>query len=143
MRYTFFEEAYTADIGFTAEGNTPEELLTAASEATMNVMVDNLADITPAVTKQLQVEASSFELALFDLLGELIFYKDAEELLLRLTQVRLSHNKGRFIVTAEARGEKINPDKHRLLVDVKAVTMHHFKAEKSAQGWIATVVLDI
>lgn len=143
MNYEFFEEAFTADVGFTASGDTPEELLTAASEATMNVMVDNLDDIASVVTKHLKVEASSLEMTLFDLLGELIFYKDAEELLLRVKKVTIREHEGRFIVTAEAGGEKIDPDRHRLLVDVKAVTMHHFQVKETPQGWIATVVLDI
>ena len=46
-------------------------------------------------------------------------------------------------MTAEAYGEVIDRERHELLVDVKAVTMHHFKVEETAEGWTATVVLDI
>jgi SHS2 domain-containing protein len=143
MDYQFFDEACTADIGFMATGDTAEEMITAAAEATIKVMVDKPDDIAGIETKQIKLEAESLEMALFDLLGELIFYKDAEELLLRVERVTLTKTGEHIALTAETRGEKINRQKHRLIVDVKAVTMHCFKVEENAQGWTATVVLDI
>jgi SHS2 domain-containing protein len=143
MDYQFFDEAFTSDIGFTATGDTAEEMTIAATEATMKVMVDNLDDIAGIETKQIKLEAESLEMALFDLLGELIFYKDADELLLRVERVILANTGDHVALTAEARGEKINRQKHKLIVDVKAVTMHRFKVEQTSTGWTATVVLDI
>lgn len=143
MTYEFFDDAFTADIGFTASGETAEEMIIAAAEATMKVMVDDLEDIAPIVAKPLRLEAATLVLALFDLLGELIYYKDAEELLLRVTRVAIEDRGGRLILTAEAKGEQIDRQKHKLIVDVKAVTMHCFKVVESQEGWTATVVLDI
>ncbi len=143
MKYTFFDEEFTADIGFKATGDTAEDMLKAAAEATMKVMIDNLDDIEETVTKRIELEATSLEMALFDLLGELIFFKDAEQLLLRVKQMSISKQGENIVLTAEARGEKIDRQKHRLLVDVKAVTLHRFKVEETSEGWAAIVVLDI
>ncbi len=143
MNYTFFDEEFTADIGFKATGATVEDMLIAAAEATMEVMVDNLDDIEETVTKKIELVTTALDMALFDLLGELIFYKDAEELLLRIKQISLTRRGENFVVTAEAYGEKIDRQKHRLSVDVKAVTLHRFKVEETPHGWSATVVLDI
>jgi SHS2 domain-containing protein len=143
MKYHFLEDAFTADIGFNAIGDTAEDMITAAAEATMKVMVDNLDDIAEVVTKRIELEATSLEMALFDLLGELIFYKDAEQLLLRVKQLTIAKRGEHIVLTAKAKGEKIDRQKHRLIVDVKAVTMHHFRVEVTPHGWIATVVLDI
>jgi len=143
MEYRFLDDAFIADIGFIATGDTAEEMITAAADATMKVMVDNPDDIAGIETKQIKLEAESLEMALFDLLGELIFYKDAEELLLRVEHVTLTKTGEHVALTAETRGEKINRQKHRLIVDVKAVTMHRFKVEETTHGWTATVVLDI
>ena len=143
MKYHFFDDAFTADIGFEASGATAEDMITAAAEATMNVMVDNLEDIARVVKRPFRLKATTLEMALFDLLGELIFYKDAEELLLRVEQVTIDRNGDRIVLTAEAWGEHIDRQKHRLIVDVKAVTMHCFKVEETSLGWTATVVLDI
>jgi SHS2 domain-containing protein len=143
MAFEFFEESFTADIGFTATGRTPEELMIAAAEATMQVMVEDLAGIAGRERKEIRIEAESLEMALFDLLQELIFFKDAEELLLRLTRVVIAGAGDRLVVTAEAWGEQIDRDRHQLQVDVKAVTLHRFKVEETPEGWTATVVLDI
>ena len=143
MKYEFFDDAFTADIGFTASGETAEEMLIAAAEATMKVMVDNLEEIAPVVVRPLRLGAATLEMALFDLLGELIYYKDAEELLLRVTRVTIESRGGRLLLTAEARGERIDRQRHQLIVDVKAVTMHCFKVVQTDAGWSATVVLDI
>jgi len=143
MNYDFFDDAFTADIGFTASGETAEEMIIAAAEATMKVMVDNLEEIAPVVTRPLRLEATTLELALFDMLGELIYYKDAERLLLRVIQVAIENRGGRILLTAETRGEPIDRQRHQLMVDVKAVTMHCFKVAETEEGWTATVVLDI
>lgn len=143
MVHKFFEDEFTADIGFSAFGDTPRELMIAAADATMNVMVEDLDEIAGREKKVIRVEAPSLDMALFDLLQELIFYKDAEELLLRVTRVDLVSEDDRILLIADAWGEKIDRDRHQLLVDVKAVTLHRFKVAETPKGWAATVVLDI
>ncbi len=143
MAYRYFDEAFPADIGFTAGGRSAEEMILSAGDATMNVMVADLDSIAGRVEKRFTIRASSLEMALFDLLGELIFYKDAEELLLRLVAVDIDDQQESTVVSAMARGEHINPMKHQLLVDVKAVTMHRFEVVHTPDGWQATVVLDV
>lgn len=143
MAHTFLEDEFTADIGFTATGRTPEEMMVAAADATMNVMVEDLSEIAGREKKEIRVVAATLDMALFDLLQELVFYKDAEELLLRLTKVVIATADDRIVVTAEAWGEQIDQERHQLLVDVKAVTLHRFKVEETPEGWSATVVLDI
>jgi SHS2 domain-containing protein len=143
MSYHFIDDAFTADIGFTAAGDSAEEMIMAAAAATIKVMVDNPQDIARVVSRPIRLEATSLEMLLFDLLGELIFYKDAEELLLVVEQVILDRRGDSLILTADARGEPIDRYRHRLIVDVKAVTMHCFKVEETPEGWSAMVVLDI
>lgn len=143
MPFEFIDDAYTADIGFKAWGNSPEELLTAAADATLNVMVEDLDSVEPLERRTFNLEAVSLEMLLFDLLQELIFYKDAESLLLRVPRIAIARGEDRFLLTAEARGEPIDVDKHQMLVDVKAVTMHHFHVQQTEHEWTATVVLDI
>ncbi len=78
MPYEFLPEAATADIAFRALGKSLEEVFTAAADATMNVMVENLDGIEFKETRVLRLENSALDLLLFDLLQELIYYKDAE-----------------------------------------------------------------
>ena len=44
---------------------------------------------------------------------------------------------------ASAWGEAIDPGRHRLRVDVKAVTLHGFSVQSTTDGWEARVILDI
>jgi SHS2 domain-containing protein len=48
-----------------------------------------------------------------------------------------------YVLEAIARGEKLDPERHHPRVDVKAVTLHHFRLEKTERGWKAWVILDI
>ena len=51
--------------------------------------------------------------------------------------------KGEYVLEAEIEGEKINPKKHELKVDVKAVTLHKFELKKTKEGYKSRVILDI
>jgi SHS2 domain-containing protein len=77
------------------------------------------------------------------LLQELIFYKDAERLLLKLVEASIEERGEGWMLTAVLGGEPIDPNRHELLVDIKAVTLHRFRVEPFAGGWKAFVILDI
>ncbi|MFP5213437.1 MAG: archease [Acidobacteriota bacterium] len=141
--YRYIEEIATADVAFEAKGATMEELFVAAADATMNVMVADLATIDLVASRTLEVEDDAVDMLLFQLLQELIYYKDAELLLLRVSEVHIRHENGLYKLTAEARGEELNPEKHDLVVDVKAVTLHRYRVEETTEGWEALVILDI
>jgi SHS2 domain-containing protein len=49
----------------------------------------------------------------------------------------------KFTLQATAWGERLDPERHHPRVDVKAVTLHQFRLEKTGQGWEAFVILDI
>ena len=50
-----------------------------------------------------------------------------------------------FVDRLEAKlsGEKIDTGKHNMIVDVKAVSFHMYKVEKTDDGWKAFVILDV
>lgn len=143
MPYEFIEDQAIADVAFIARGLSLEELLRAAADATMNVMVDDLATIKRAVTKPVEAEAEAEDLLLVNFLQELIYYKDAEQLLLRPEEIAITRRDHRLAVRARCSGEKLDPAKHELKVDVKAVTLHRLKVEQTTTGWEAFVILDI
>jgi SHS2 domain-containing protein len=143
MPFTFLEDVATADIAFEAGGKSLEETFQAAAEATMNVMVEELDSIRPLEKRKFRFENEALDMLLFDLLQELIYYKDAEKLMLRVREIRIYEENGRYSLDAVASGEKLDPDRHHPRVDVKAVTLHRFRLEKSEQGWKASVILDI
>jgi SHS2 domain-containing protein len=143
MPYEFLDNIAIADIAFTAWGATLEETFVAAADAVVGAMVDNLDSIQPQEERPLRIEHDQLDLLLFNFLQELIYYKDAEQLLLRVPQVDIVKTDGKHVLQARAWGEKLDPTRHRLEVDVKAVTLHRFQLEQTDQGWNALVVLDV
>lgn len=143
MPYEYLDDIATSDAAFRAWGETVEELFVAAAEATMNVMVGELETIKPEQLREIRVESDAVDMLLFELLQELIFYKDAQRLLLRISGLWITKDGDQFSLSAEARGEELNMEKHDLVVDVKAVTLHRYRVEQTPQGWEAMVILDI
>jgi SHS2 domain-containing protein len=143
MPYRYLDNIAVADVAFEATGKTLEELFAACADALMNVMVEELATIRGRETLEVALEQEEADLLLFAFLNELIFHKDARRLLLRVSSLAISRKAGRFSLRALLSGEEIDPARHRLNVDVKAVTLHLFRVEETGAGWEATVVLDI
>lgn len=143
MPYRYLENIAIADIAFEAKAKTKEDLFIAAGDAVMNVMVDDLNTILAKDYRTLEVKAESMDMLLFKLLEELIYFKDAQRLLLRVSKINILEENGHYALGAEAYGEGINPEKHQLRIDVKAVTLHRLSVTQTKDGWQATVVLDI
>jgi SHS2 domain-containing protein len=142
MPYRYLEDIALADAAFEAWGETEEELFAAAAEATLHVMVENLDSVRPVERRDLHLESDALDMLLFELLQEILYYKDAESLLLRPDRLRIERRGDRFALNGTARGEAIDAERHELLVDVKAVTLHRFRVEQTPKGWEATVVVD-
>ena len=143
MPYKFLEEIGTADIAFEATGRDLLELFMATADATMNVMIDNLDAIEPRETRHIELVNDKLDMLLFDFLQELIYFKDAEQLLLRVREVSIDEKDGEFFLKAKTAGEPLDAARHHQRADVKAVTLHDFSVEKQDEGWKARVLLDI
>ncbi len=144
MGYHYLEDFATADIAFEATGKDLGEIFTVACDATMNVMIEDPESIRDRERRSITLENPEPDMLLFDLLQELIYYKDAEQLLLRIKKIEIGEEGNRFILHASAGGEKLDAERHEQRADVKAVTLHHFTLEKTEDGtWKALVILDI
>ena len=143
MSYHFLEEVGTADIAFEATGRDLAELFSNSADATMNVMIDNLDAIGPRETRHIELSNDKIDMLLFDFLQELIYFKDAERLLLRARHVQIDEKNEKYFLKAEAVGELLDETRHLQRADVKAVTLHGFCVEKEDGGWKARVLLDI
>jgi SHS2 domain-containing protein len=143
MPYEYLDGIAVADVAFRASGKTLEEVFEAAVDATTGAMVENLSDVGAAVRKRVRLSDSSLDLLLYQLLQEIVFYKDAERLLLRAGSLSFGEKGGAHVLDALLVGERIDEEKHRLIVDVKAVTLHRLSLRETGAGWEATVVLDV
>jgi SHS2 domain-containing protein len=143
MSYTYLDDIVLADVAFLAYGKTLEELFIAAADAVMNVMVDDLATIRARQEFFIDVTNGALDLLLFDFLNEIVYLKDARRLLSRVKELRIIEKNSLFTLRAEAYGEEVDPDRHPIMVDVKAVTLHRFTLKQTEEGWEAMVILDV
>ena len=143
MPYRFLDDAPTADVGFVASGATLAECYRAAADAALETMLANPEALIERQQRPVHVQHEGLDLALLKLLEELIYYKDAERLFLRVTALEVTRRGACWIIDGTLAGEPIDPSRHHLSGDVKAVTMHRLKVEPRNEGWEATVVLDV
>ena len=143
MPYKYLEDVGTADIAFEATARDLPELFTAAADATMNVMIENIDSIEPRETRHIELKNDKLDMLLFDFLQELIYFKDAERLLLRVHEMRIDDKDGRYFLDAATEGEPLDVARHEQRADVKAVTLHDFYVKKIDDAWKASVLLDI
>ncbi len=143
MPYAYLDDLAPADVAFRAWGGDPEELFRAAADATANVMVEELDSVRERARRHVTHARDRLDMLLFDLLQELIYFKDAEGLLLRVTHLTVAEHDRIWRLEADLGGEAVDPERHLLGVDVKAVTLHRFELRATADGWEAQVVLDV
>jgi len=143
MPYRFLDDVAIADVAFEAEGGTLRELLQAAAMAMTDTMIRNSETLAQTVVKCFEVEAGDAEMLLYRFLQELVFLKDAERLLFNKFELDPAEGTPSWHLNVRAFGEEIDPEKHELLADVKAVSLHNFSVHKTKAGWRAEVILDV
>ena len=139
--YEYFE--HTADVGLRVQAPDLNSLFADAGRALFGLMVENLDDVRPERTVQLSVSGGTaphqLDYLLFDWLSELIREFEAERTILCEFHVQT----GDSGISAECRGETLDPSRHRLGHEVKAVTYHELKLEHTPQGWQAEAIVDL
>ncbi|TAL35593.1 MAG: archease [Spirochaetes bacterium] len=143
MGFEILEGVTSADIAFLARGASIEELFGEAARALISVMIENPDTIEGTHARPITATGAGMDLLLAGFLDEILFYKDAESLVLVPGTLQIRESDDGFSLVCEARGEKIVRGRHGVLVDVKAVTLHRLSVEKAGDEWRATVVLDV
>lgn len=139
--FKFLEDIVTADAAIEVSGDSLEDLFSTAAKATFEVMVDT-EGIIPRLTREIILSSDRMDRLFFDWLEELIYLKDMESILFCKFDVSIRGD-GEYDLKARAFGEEINPERHRLRSDVKAITYHLFQIQEIKGGWKATFILDI
>ena len=100
-------------------------------------------DVKPKTAKIVKLQNVKVEMLLFDFLSELLYLKDAEQLVFSAFKVKVEEAKGNFSLQAELKGDKLNMKTQEFRNDVKAITLHLFEVKKEKAGWTARVIVDI
>ena len=140
-RHEFVEGIAVADCAVEIVGDDLDDLFATAAMALAEIMVDP-GTIRQVTERRVELSAPSLDLLLFDWLSELIYLKDAEQLVFGSMSVRVSPGPP-CRLTAQLVGGRIDRATTALRADPKAVTFHRFELEPRDHGWRARVVIDI
>jgi SHS2 domain-containing protein len=110
---------HTADVGVKAYGKTLSEAFTHAAEGMFDIITDESA-IRPIGEYTIKLEAPDLEQLLVDWLSQLLFLNGAYNLVFGRFEVTLTGTS----LSAHVFGEKYDTKKHRMGVEIKAVTYH-------------------
>ncbi len=138
--YRFLEDVAIADAAFQAEAESLEELFALCAEAAFDVMADTKT-IEPKSKEAVELAGENLDELLFDWLAELIYLKDLKSMLFSKFDIEIQKKNG-YSLKASIWGEPADQKKHRVRVDVKAVTYHLLEVKKEDNKWTARVVLD-
>ena len=141
MPFKMLEDIAIADIAFEATGKTLEEVFESCADAFSDISA-NVEKIQPKIKKEIKIEADTIENLLYNFLSELIYLKDAEQLLFAKYEAKIKRTKN-YQLVATAYGQNLNVIKSELRDDIKAVTLHMFEVKQTEKGWRAQVILDI
>ncbi len=139
--YETFE--HTADVGLRARAADLNTLFGEAARAMFSVMAGDLLAVRPLEEVSIRLEPDDIEALLRNWLGELLYIFHVRKLLLSEFSVSIDDNLGDWGLSATARGEPLDAVRHKADVEVKAVTWHGLKVERTADGWLAEVIVDI
>jgi SHS2 domain-containing protein len=129
-----------ADTAFAASGKDVNELFEQSALAVESILVD-AKSVKKTFTRDITLERDTVEHLLYAFLSELVYLKDAEQLLFSYVKASISKNNG-WVLHAHLKGDTINA-KMRLGTDIKAITLHQFKVSQDKSGWKALVVVDV
>jgi SHS2 domain-containing protein len=135
--YQTFE--HTADLGLRVQANDLNALFAEAGKALFSLITPQLDEIELVEEMPITIKGHDVEELLHDWLTELLFTFYVHRRLLKKFEVHITSSG----LTATVYGEKIEPKRHEISLEIKAITWHGLKVEQTHSGWTAEVIVDI
>ena len=130
---------HTADVGYHLFAPTLAEIFQVAGRALFDA-ITQIDSVPERVHKSIVAQAADREALLVTWLSELNFLCLTEFLLFSRFDIQsLSETR----VQAVAHGEKIDPLRHEIKTEIKAVTYHGLYIRETGKGWEAQVIFDV
>lgn len=134
--FEFFD--HTADLGLRVRAADLDRLFEDAGAGLFSMIVDPL----PLHVERelvLRVDGTRHDHLLFDWLNELLYLFETEHLVCGSFHVQT----GAAGLQAKVGAEPLDERKHRLQHEVKAITYHGLRVERTGDEWLAEVIVDI
>jgi len=116
-RFEIIEGITSADIALRLSGPDIESIFHGAAKAFLSVMLEDSTSALPHDTRTISLVRENEELLLFAFLDELVFLKDAENLLVVPRAVAIQAGGGGLTLRCDADVDFIDRERHRFIVD--------------------------
>lgn len=134
---------HTGDIGIHVTADSLPQLFERAATGTFHVLAD-LDAVRPADDTTVTVTARDREALLVRWLSELNYRHTVEDQLYVTFSVdTLEDTSDGLQLTATLRGEPIDPARHTVHTEIKAITFHGLSVEETPDGWAVQVIFDM
>jgi len=137
-KYEFIN--HTADLGIKVKGKDLAELFANAGYALFDIILEDISKIKAAQSLQINIPGGELEDIFADWMRKLLSKFDLENLGFKEFNVTKIDKSG---LEAVVKGEKIDPSKHSLKTEIKAVTYHGLEVRKNNDLWEAQVIFDV
>jgi len=141
MPYIISDEYTSADVGLEVTGHDLAELFADAALGLTAIMTE-IDRLNEGRCLEVALTAESLEELFMAWLSEIVYYKDAEQFLLKRCEFAVL-DEAPPCLRATLTGDSIDPERQVLMADIKAVTYYKFRMARVNQTWRAEVVLDL
>lgn len=118
---------HTADVGIEVEAGSLREAFEEAAMGMFSIMLD-VDKVEPRETRRVEVRGESLEDLLVSFLEELLFLFDTEQFVPGRVRI-LELDPENYRLVAELVGERADPGRHGIHLEVKAVTRHMLEVD--------------
>jgi SHS2 domain-containing protein len=130
---------HTADLGLRVEAADLDTLFAEAAECLFSAVLEDIGTVEAKTAVAIELSGTDREFLLFDWLRDLLLRFDADHMLFSRFEVHVREDG----LTGTAWGEPLDPERHLLAREVKAITYHELKVQRTPDGWLAEVIVDI
>ncbi|MCI0481435.1 MAG: archease [Candidatus Dadabacteria bacterium] len=130
---------HTGDIGIRVYGGSLAELLQNAALALMTLITDR-ESVRPDEETVFELEAETREELLIKMLSEILYIHQVRKMVFCEAEIELTDG---YRLKGRLKGEKIDPGRHELLLDIKAATYHNLKIQSVNDRFMAEIIFDI
>lgn len=141
MPYEHTDSNTCSDIGLIATGKDLPELFSDAAIGLIAITAEP-GELLEKQEAEIELDADTLEDLFYSWLSEIIYLKDARNLLTGRCEISISAT-APYKLTGKVYGDIIDRTRHTLKVDVKAVTYYRLRIEEKKDHWEAEAVLDL
>ncbi|MBE0432421.1 archease [candidate division WOR-3 bacterium] len=128
---------HTADLGIEVWGKSIEELFANIARAIFETQIKG--DIKTDIEKPITLQAESTEDLFIDWCRELLYYFSVDGFIPRLYEISIKDQS----LDAQLRGDRFDPKRHQVKLEIKNPTYHNFSIEKNEENYCAKIIFDV